>query len=172
MSNKTQLATNNTQLASLIQTLQGKAAGGGGGTLRVFPFGEISEFIQLPDDDTYYGNSISYACGLDEIDFNTLNTDNLTALYCIEGEDASIGEQVTMGTVFSGASSFKLNVGTVGICEALIAYPGDDGSAITHLPVLLKLTEENIAALGLSIEPGVYVYQITGMAAAVVYLAP
>ena len=32
MSNKTQLQTNNTQLASLIQTLQGKAAGGGGGT--------------------------------------------------------------------------------------------------------------------------------------------
>lgn len=31
MSNKTQLATNNTQLASLIQTLQGKATGGGGG---------------------------------------------------------------------------------------------------------------------------------------------
>lgn len=31
MSNKTQLQTNNTQLASLIQTLQGKAAGGGGG---------------------------------------------------------------------------------------------------------------------------------------------
>lgn len=30
MSNKTQLQTNNTQLASLIQTLQGKAAGGGG----------------------------------------------------------------------------------------------------------------------------------------------
>lgn len=30
MSNKTQLSTNNTQLASLIQTLQGKAAGGGG----------------------------------------------------------------------------------------------------------------------------------------------
>ena len=29
MSNKTQLQTNNTQLASLIQTLQGKAAGGG-----------------------------------------------------------------------------------------------------------------------------------------------
>lgn len=31
MSNKTQLSTNNTQLASLIQTLQGKAAGGGAG---------------------------------------------------------------------------------------------------------------------------------------------
>lgn len=31
MSNKTKLATNNTQLASLIQELQGKAAGGGGG---------------------------------------------------------------------------------------------------------------------------------------------
>lgn len=31
MSNKTQLSTNNTQLASLIQTLQGKAAGGGSG---------------------------------------------------------------------------------------------------------------------------------------------
>lgn len=30
MSNKTQLQANNTQLASLIQTLQGKAAGGGG----------------------------------------------------------------------------------------------------------------------------------------------
>lgn len=30
MSNKTQLQTNNTALASLIQTLQGKAAGGGG----------------------------------------------------------------------------------------------------------------------------------------------
>lgn len=30
MSNKTQLQTNNTQLASLIQTLQGKAAGGSG----------------------------------------------------------------------------------------------------------------------------------------------
>lgn len=30
MSNKTQLQTNNTQLASLISTLQGKAAGGGG----------------------------------------------------------------------------------------------------------------------------------------------
>lgn len=29
MSNKTQLQANNTQLASLIQTLQGKAAGGG-----------------------------------------------------------------------------------------------------------------------------------------------
>lgn len=31
MSNKTQLQANNTQLASLIQELQGKAAGGGGG---------------------------------------------------------------------------------------------------------------------------------------------
>lgn len=31
MSNKTQLSNNNTQLASLIQTLQGKATGGGGG---------------------------------------------------------------------------------------------------------------------------------------------
>jgi hypothetical protein len=31
MSNKTQLQTNNTQLASLIQTLQDKAAGGSGG---------------------------------------------------------------------------------------------------------------------------------------------
>lgn len=30
MSNKTQLSNNNTQLASLIQELQGKAAGGGG----------------------------------------------------------------------------------------------------------------------------------------------
>ena len=30
MSNKTQLSNNNTKLASLIQTLQGKAAGGGG----------------------------------------------------------------------------------------------------------------------------------------------
>lgn len=33
MSNKTQLATNNTQLASLIQTLQGKAAGAGGASV-------------------------------------------------------------------------------------------------------------------------------------------
>lgn len=33
MSNKTQLSTNNTQLASLIQTLQGKAAGGGGASV-------------------------------------------------------------------------------------------------------------------------------------------
>lgn len=32
MSNKTQLSNNNTQLASLIQTLQGKATGGGGAT--------------------------------------------------------------------------------------------------------------------------------------------
>lgn len=31
MSNKTQLQTNNTKLTSLIETLQGKAAGGGGG---------------------------------------------------------------------------------------------------------------------------------------------
>ena len=31
MSNKTQLQTNNTKLASLIETLQGKAAGGGSG---------------------------------------------------------------------------------------------------------------------------------------------
>ena len=31
MSNKTQLSTNNTKLASLIQELQGKAAGGGSG---------------------------------------------------------------------------------------------------------------------------------------------
>lgn len=33
MSNKTQLQTNNTQLASLIQTLQGKAAGSGGASV-------------------------------------------------------------------------------------------------------------------------------------------
>lgn len=33
MSNKTQLQANNTQLASLIQTLQGKATGGGGGSV-------------------------------------------------------------------------------------------------------------------------------------------
>ena len=44
MSNKTQLSTNNTQLASLIQTLQGKAAGGGGSsvetcTVQIAPMG-------------------------------------------------------------------------------------------------------------------------------------
>lgn len=33
MSNKTQLQANNTQLASLISTLQGKAAGGGGASV-------------------------------------------------------------------------------------------------------------------------------------------
>lgn len=47
MSNKTQLQANNTQLASLIQTLQGKATGGGGSveacTVEILAFGPVTD---------------------------------------------------------------------------------------------------------------------------------
>ena len=47
MSNKTQLSTNNTQLASLIQTLQGKATGGGIDTcsVRIIPDADATVYI-------------------------------------------------------------------------------------------------------------------------------
>ena len=68
MSNKTQLATNNTQLASLIQTLQGKATGGGGGgvetcTLNINASGIRNMKYTTVDDNgkitTVIGNSIA-----------------------------------------------------------------------------------------------------------------
>ena len=52
MSNKTQLATNNTQLASLIQTLQGKAAGGGGG-MQTATVTSTAKMILSPDTIWY-----------------------------------------------------------------------------------------------------------------------
>lgn len=57
MSNKTQLSNNNTQLASLIQELQGKATGGGGASVEMCTVSlEIDGPYDSGNDVMYYTN--------------------------------------------------------------------------------------------------------------------
>lgn len=107
MSNKTQLSNNNTKLASLIETLQGKASGGGSvETCTVTlngpnSYGRPYNFAAtVLDDDgkvvTYYVdgnstlnvtianvlcNSILYVQPFDGDNYNNCTADNATLLY-------------------------------------------------------------------------------------------
>ena len=63
MSNKTQLQANNTQLASLIQTLQGKAVGGGGG-------GASVETCTVKLGDSSYASMRPYCYSYTHLDNN------------------------------------------------------------------------------------------------------
>jgi hypothetical protein len=105
MSNKTQLATNNTQLASLIQTLQGKAAGGGGASL-----------------DTCTVNFSGFTAGSDDgypVLFQTVENGEVV----IKSENGSALRSVTMlcnGLLICGVDSFVSNVTVTGNISTII----------------------------------------------------
>ena len=151
MSNKERLQANNTQLAALIQALQGKSAGGGGGTLNYF-FYIFEEMVTLPDN--LFGSEgwkAAWICPLDEIDFDTATFDNLDILYGFsDGTELAIAAPLwqVLGIEKSEFSYVQANHGHVAILYASVY-----GS---NFPVLLRMTEEGCANVGIEGEPGIY----------------
>lgn len=173
MSNKTQLQANNTQLASLIQTLQGKAAGGGsGGNVRIYPAGEVSKGTKLGDC------TLTYACPLDELDFFTMSMDKLTVLASAVMETKadtvnlidffanSLGARVLLQADESYKGYYN--------ADAIVLYMEMSGVFHPVVAIMAKITPEIIAAEGLSIEPGIYLVhsQTMRMSMSVIYTGP
>ena len=105
MSNKTQLQTNNTQLASLIQTLQGKAAGGGSGGDETggLPTGvtAMASGILTPSNDissTYY---ISHGLGVKPNFFSIVAMGD----YSTSTSSGVLLSQTTIGKPFTEGSA-------------------------------------------------------------------
>lgn len=172
MSNKTQLQTNNTQLASLIQTLQGKIAGGGsGGNVKIYPAGEVSKGTKLGD------NTLTYACPLDELDFFTMSMDKLTLLASAVIE--AIAETVNL-IEFYNLLGYRVMLQADESYEgyynadAIVLYMEMEGVFYPMDAIMVKITPEIIAAEGLSIEPGIYLVhsQMIGMTMSVIYTGP
>lgn len=84
MSNKTQLATNNTQLATLIQTLQGKAAGGGGAT------------YYYMDEENVVETEFGYMYHVSDMTLEEFASRNFEAHLCQGFTDASFIETVSI----------------------------------------------------------------------------
>lgn len=170
MSNKTQLQTNNTQLASLIQTLQGKiAGGGGGGNLKIFVAGVEAEQTQC-------GNyRLTYMCPLDQLDFSSITIDNLTII----SSNVSAGGYVEVFNVIAAANAngvavkYRVKNEDETIYSAttleLIMYMPEYNYELPMYAVMAKITPEVIAAAGLSIEPGVYMTNPTGAGLTLIY---
>lgn len=172
MSNKTQLQANNTQLASLIQTLQGKTAGGGsGGNVRIYPAGEVSKGTKLGD------NTLTYACPLDELDFFTMSMDKLTVLASSVIE--AIAETVNLIELYASMGyrvMLQADESYEGYynADAIVLYMEIEGMFFPIDAIMAKITPEIIAAEGLSIEPGIYLVhsQMIGMSISVIYTGP
>ena len=175
MSNKSQLQANNTQLATLIQTLQGKIAGsGGGGNVRVYLAGMVADRTQCGN------NTITYACPLDELDFTQMTQNNtMVAVATINGTNVEIGDMVKefaklgMPCFIQVADSIEglYNASGVAVWADMSGY-GMPPMIIT--PIMAKITPEVIAAAGLSIEPGIYLVHDAAYAPAtsVIYTGP
>lgn len=171
MSNKTQLQANNTQLASLIQTLQGKIAGGGGGNVRIYPAGEVSKGTKLGD------NTLTYACPLDELDFFTMSMDKLTVLASavIEAKAETVN-LIEFYNLLGSRVMLQADESYKGYynADAIVLYMEISGMVQPVVPIMAKITPEIIAAKGLSIEPGIYLVhsQTLRMTMSVIYTGP
>ena len=172
MSNKTQLQANNTQLASLIQTLQGKIAGGGGGNLKIFNAG-------LEGEQTQCGNyRLTYMCPLDELDFSAFTIDNLTMIT----SNVSTGGYIEVYDVNVLAATIGVDINyrvksadeTIYGATTLegIVYMPEYNYEYTMFTAMAKITPEVIAAAGLSIEPGIYMTNRTDSGFAFIYTGP
>ena len=158
MSNKSQLQANNTQLATLIQTLQGKiAGGGGGGNVRVYLAG-------MAADRTQCGNyAITYACPLDEIDLTQMNQNNtIAAMAAINGTNVEVGDMVKEYAKLGMPCFIQFTDSIEGLYNASgVAFYADmseyEMPPLFITPIMAKITPEVISAAGLSIEPGIYV---------------
>ena len=152
MSNKERLQANNTKLASLIQTLQGKAAGGGGGTLN-YSFYIYEEIVTIPDG-IFEGDGwkAAWICPLGEIDFATATMENLDTLYGLsDGTELAIAAPIWQ--LFGVEKDFFSYMHIDAYGQNLLYLMANDN--IVGI-VLMEMTEDRLSTLGIDGEPGVY----------------
>lgn len=107
MSNKTQLQANNTQLASLIQTLQGKATGGGGASVETctVTVNAVGGYVTTYLFTTYENGQWGAACNW-FMDDTTVTIENVSCntAFCIATNLAGASARITGDVERQGAS--------------------------------------------------------------------
>ena len=155
MSNKTQLQANNTQLAALIQTLQGKAAGGGGGVRNVVcPVPQYAITLPAGAINSESPTKAIYIGAWDDIDFDAVTPSNFVAAVYLTDDTTGIAATVTLETMFGlEYGSFTYGKQTIAGCEFLCYATKGELSAIRPLA---KLNEMFLSSVEVEGEPGIY----------------
>ena len=127
MSNKTQLQTNNTTLSSLIETLRGKAAGGGGGSVETCSV------------------SVSFSAGYPFPIIATTATDGVIDSYVYIGASGTLAtvaldNVLCNSVVYIRVSGLGMVGCTINGAERLYTHEGD--GTLYGYDVLIKMPQE------------------------------
>lgn len=157
MSNKSQLQANNTQLASLIQTLQGKIAGGGGGVRNIVcPPPQYAFTIPVGALNGEFPTKAAYIGAWDDIDFDAVTPSNFATAVILQADMNEIGisAAITFETVLGleyGIITYTKHA--LSGCEFL--HYAVEGEPLPIIP-LAKLNETFLSTIGAEGEPGIY----------------
>lgn len=152
MSNKTKLQANNTQLATLIQTLQGKAAGGGGGNVKVF----VADATIAPVTVTMEGMKFELVRVGDVDDLSVEETPNVEDFVVLQVASGEYTGKLAWD-IIAVQSRAAEQAGT----SLSIQYMENNSMGIFYesygfTMFMFRLTNEAVANYGLDIQTGLY----------------
>ena len=151
-----------TTISEIAALLEGKSVPGGGGGSVDFSFYAYETIVDIPatvlNDPSFEGVTevkVGYICPLDEIDFSEATVNNLVALVVLSETETASGAPIVYPVhqlLFLEKDDVSYRRTVDGLEKLMLDIPAYDAS----LPILVKLTNGDLASIGVNGQPGVY----------------